>query len=168
MNGKRSFTVGAPQPTILTKKNIKILNWEEKRAEKSETLKEELIKIMSKEGVSIKKEEILAIHRVPSKKRGPRPVIVKFLTSSKRQEVITKRKQVKDKLLMIDHLTTRNLDLIAKLRENECIHSAWYFNCNIYAIDVHGERYKFDIGNEAVEKKLKYIESVGRRRGGHS
>ena len=142
------------------KNNIKILNWKEpKRSESSKELKDKFIKVMAEAGVTVTKDDILAMHRVPSQKSGPRPVIMKFLRSEKRQEVIVKRQEVMESFVMIDHVTTRNLDLINRLRDCEGIDSAWYFNCNIYALDAIGHKHKFDIGNDNVEEKLKDIQA---------
>ena len=94
---------------------------------------------MVEAGVTVTKDDILAMHRVPSQKSDPCPVIMKFLWSEKRQEVIVKRQEVMESFVIIDHVITRNFDLINKLRDHcEGIDSAWYFNCNIYALDATG------------------------------
>ena len=145
------------------KNNIKVLNWKEKQGETSDTLKKDFIAELKKVEVTVKDDDILAIHRVPGKKKGPKPVIIKFLRNEKRLSVIRKRQDV-EAFLMIDHVTERNLSLINKLRENEDLHSVWYFNCNIHAIDVLGKRHKFDVGDDN-STKLEEIRAAAKRAG---
>ena len=141
------------------KNNIKILNWKEEKNESSETLLDEFISVMADAEVELDKADILAIHRVPGRKVGrgiPKPVVVKFLRTDVRLTVIKKRQEVMDTFTMIDHITERNIELLTKLRDNADIDSAWYYNCNIYAIDVIGERHKFYVGDNN-DKKLQAI-----------
>ncbi|KAK3105680.1 hypothetical protein FSP39_003135 [Pinctada imbricata] len=147
------------------KNNIKLLNWREKRDENSESLTADFIAEMHKVGVDITENDILAIHRIPSKKQGaPKPVILKFLRSETRIKVIKKRKEVKSVFTLIDHVTEKNLDLMNSLRENDNIHSVWYFNCNIHAIDVIGHRHKFFVGDDN-DRKLRSIQAAVTRAG---
>ena len=141
------------------KNNIKILNWKEEKNESSETLLDEFISVMVDAEVELDKADILAIHRVPGRKVGrgiPKPVVVKFLGTDVRLTVIEKRQEVMDTFTMIDHIIERNIELLTKLRDNADIDSAWYYNCNIYAIDVIGERHKFYVGDNN-DKKLQAI-----------
>ncbi|KAK3083640.1 hypothetical protein FSP39_000662 [Pinctada imbricata] len=146
------------------KNNIKILNWREKNGENSETLRVDFISEMLKVGVTVSDSDILAIHRVPTKNtRSPRPVILKLIRSDVRLNVIRKRKEVAGTFKMMDHVTERNLDLMNRLRDNDNLHSVWYYNCNIHAIDMVGDRHRFDIGDNS--EKLRRIGAAVRRAG---
>ena len=89
-------------------------------------MRPELCKILKeKTDVVVDPSDILAIHRVPSKVPGPKPVIVKFLNSEIKTAVIRKRKTLKSVFSMHDHITPLNAKLIGDLNENPRVHSAW-------------------------------------------
>lgn len=59
--------------------------------QKDENLKEMLMEIGKKIDVNMKKEDIDAIHRVPTRStKNPEPIIVQFLTRQMKEELITK------------------------------------------------------------------------------
>ena len=134
------------------KNNIKIMNWREKR---NENLRSELCDVMKKRAnLTVDPKDILAIHRIPGGTKGARPVIAKFISSESRNEVIKKRQAVKDTFMMYDHVTQMNADLIKDLKENEKVHSAWYYNGRVFALDNQGQRHTFDIFDN-IKDKLK-------------
>ena len=141
---------------IRKKSNIKFLRWEEKQ---NENLREDLCRIL-KETVNLElpSTDILAIHRIPGRTRDrPRPVIAKFRDPETKIKIIKKRSQeaLKRHFIMYDHITAMNSKLIHDLNDDTRIHSAWYFNGKVFAIDNNGTRHKFDILDD-VTKKLKH------------
>ena len=58
------------------KNNIKIANIPEERNEDQEKLEQKVNGILQKQGIHIKSEEILAIHRIPTKKMVPDQFLV--------------------------------------------------------------------------------------------
>ena len=136
------------------KNNIKILGWKETRGEQ---LRGDFCKLVQeKADIEINPRDILAIHRVPSQKSGPKPVIAKFVNTEIKTAVIKKRKLMKPVFAMHDHITQLNAKLISALNDDPRIHSAWYFNCKVYALDVKGVRHTFEITDD-IEQKLHSI-----------
>ncbi|KAK3105555.1 hypothetical protein FSP39_000343 [Pinctada imbricata] len=136
------------------KNNIKIVGWKEARDER---LRPEFCKILNeKTDVNVDPSDILAIHRVPSKVPGPKPVIVKFINSEIKTAVIRKRKTLKSVFSMHDHITPMNAKLIGDLHENPRVHSAWYFNCKVYALDTNGDRHTFEC-TDNIDLKLRSV-----------
>lgn len=92
------------------------------------------------------KEIKTAIHRVPGNRNGgPRPIIVRMISPESKTLIMKHRKRMKEEFLTVDHITQQNAMLIQKLKEHELVHSAWYFNSKLFAIDKNDRRYTFDI-----------------------
>ncbi|KAK3092051.1 hypothetical protein FSP39_024746 [Pinctada imbricata] len=136
------------------KNNIKIVGWKESPRE---NLRSDLCKILKdKGGLDIDPSTVLAIHRIPGGSRGQRPVIVKFINSEIKTKVIKKRQTLKSVFMMHEHVTPMNVNLIKSLKENERVDSAWYFNCNVYALDINGDRHKLEICDD-IDQKFRHI-----------
>ena len=126
------------------------MKWHEKR---NENLRSEFCHIMKKKAnLTVDPKDILAVHRIPGGTKGVHPVIAKFISSESRNEVIKKRRAVKDTFMMYDHVTQMNANLIKDLKENEKVHSVWYFNGRVFALDNQGQRHTFDIFDNIKEK----------------
>lgn len=61
---------------------------------------------------------------------------------------------MKEEFFMVDHITQQNAMLIQKLKEHELVHSAWYFNSKVFAIDKNDRCYTFDIFDD-INKKIR-------------
>lgn len=136
------------------KNNIKFLGWKESR---NEDLRTDLCNILKqKTGIELDPKDVLAIHRLPHGKQGPRPVIAKFVSSEIKVNVIKKRsnEDLKKCFLMVDHITPRNAKLINVLKEDSRIISAWFYNGKVFALDKDNNRHKFDI-LDSVDDKVK-------------
>ena len=66
---------------------------------------------------SVVEIETTAIHDLPKRKDGSTPVIVQFLSTDKKTEIIRKRKMLKGSAVFLnDHLTQQNNELFAEAR----------------------------------------------------
>ena len=73
------------------KNNFKIMDIVEENYETEEVLTEKVSSVLNKQGVNLSKEEIIAIHRLPTKKYGIKPVIINV-----KSRVLRKRKDLKN------------------------------------------------------------------------
>ncbi|KAK3098950.1 hypothetical protein FSP39_024596 [Pinctada imbricata] len=110
-----------------------------------------------KAGVKISDSDVIAVHRIPSKKRTePKPILLKVKNSEIKSRIMRKRSDVKKKggnVRLVDDVTERNIILINRLNSHPQIESAYYYNGSVYGISA-GKRYRFDI-EEDVDSKLK-------------
>ena len=89
--------------------NFKILGW---REQPKEILKDTQTTCRHRRNPA----DILAIHRVPGNRDGgPRPVIVRMISSEAKVRIIKHRKLMEEDFLMLDHITQQNAKLIQSL-----------------------------------------------------
>lgn len=152
-NAQQAISMANFNQQYSQKCNIKILGWREKS---KEDLKQEFCAVLKQRvKVDVNPHDILAIHRVPGNRNGgPRPIIVRMISPESKTLIMKHRKQMKEEFLMVDHITQQNAMLIQKLKEHELVHSAWYFNSKVFAIDKNDRRYTFDIFDD-INKKLR-------------
>ena len=132
------------------KHNIRILNYEEKEGE---NLCDDFVKLVKKDlGVTVKNDEIQAIHRIPGKEGYSRPVIVKVKNTEVKSRIMRKRKDLKKEVKFYDDITQRNLGLMARLHKSEKFEGVWFFNDSVYGKTSEGMRYKFDIFDNITER----------------
>ncbi|KAK3084898.1 hypothetical protein FSP39_020985 [Pinctada imbricata] len=136
------------------KNNLKVLNWKE---ENGEDLRKGLIEKVKKVGVEIQPWEINAIHRIPGKKGGTRPVIVKLYNSDIKRKVMMKRKELRNKeVKVVDDVTSNNMSLITRLTNHNDIAQAYYFNGHVYGkLASDGRKLRFDIFDDISKKVAK-------------
>ncbi|VDI51445.1 Hypothetical predicted protein [Mytilus galloprovincialis] len=103
-----------------------------------ETVKKEL-------NVQLEDRDVVAIHRIPSQKAGPYPVIVKLFSSDVKRQIMRCRKELTSKIRFVDDVTQRNMSLIERLRKTDEFESVWYFNCGIYGRTPAGLQLKFGL-----------------------
>ncbi|CAC5399162.1 unnamed protein product [Mytilus coruscus] len=125
------------------KNNIKIINFPRKdkqdlRKDFMETVKKEL-------NVQLEDRDVVAIHRIPSQKAGPYPVIVKLFSSDVKRQIMRYRKELTSKIRFVDDFTQRNMSLIERLRKTDEFESVWYYNCGIYGRTLTGLQLKFGL-----------------------
>ncbi|KAK3100577.1 hypothetical protein FSP39_022045 [Pinctada imbricata] len=125
------------------KNNVKILNWKE---EKGEDLRKELIEKVKEVGVEILPWQVNAIHRIPGKKGGHRPVIVKLHNSEIKRKVMVKRKELRNKnVKVVDDVTSNNMALLTRLSNHRDIVQSYYFNGHIYGKTEDDRKIRFDL-----------------------
>ena len=140
------------------KNNVKIMGVEIIEDEDEANLTEEVLKIIKERTkVEIKLSEIVAIHRIPSK-RNPNPVLMKLKNNNVKTKLMKHRKTMKEHgHKLVDDVTKKNTELISRLLAHEKIDSAWFFNGFIYGKTSEGKRYRFDLYTDidAVINKTK-------------
>ncbi|VDI46843.1 Hypothetical predicted protein [Mytilus galloprovincialis] len=106
--------------------------------------------------VTIRPDEIQAIHRIPGKQGEHRPVIVKILNSEVKYRIMREKKNMPKQCTfrLVDDVTKSNMELITRLRDSDQLDSAWYFNCAVYGKTEVARRLKFDIFDD-IAKRLK-------------
>ena len=77
------------------KNNVKILNIEEEGHEDETTLINTVGDLLQTQGVTIRPESIIAIHRIPSKSGTIKPVLVKFRNNNDKTKVMKIRAAMK-------------------------------------------------------------------------
>ncbi|XP_063397543.1 uncharacterized protein LOC134681835 [Mytilus trossulus] len=125
------------------KNNIKILNFPRKE---QQDLRKDFMEFVKNElNVQLEERDVVAIHRIPSQKAGPYPVIVKLFNSDVKRKIMRCRKELTSKIKFVDNVTQRNMGLIKRLRETEEFESVWYYNCGIYGRTFSGLQLKFGL-----------------------
>ena len=128
------------------KNNFKIMDIVEENYETEEVLTEKVSSVLNKQGVNLSKEEIIAIHRLPTKKSGIKPVIIKTVNNNVKSRVMRKRKDLKNAgNRIVDDVTKMNTGLINRLFLHEQIQSAWFFNGSVFGLTHENERIKFNL-----------------------
>jgi hypothetical protein len=94
------------------KNNIKIVGVRNERQETQITLTEKVQGLLKKENVELRKEDIKAIHRLPTKPGHIRPVIIKTVKNAVKTSVMRKRKSMRDAGHRIADVTIMNSGLI--------------------------------------------------------
>ena len=143
---REAIKLGNHNEQFSRKNNIKIMNVEEEPSENEEKLTEKVCSVLSKQGVDLQKEEIIAIHRLPRRNQSRKPVIIKTINNSVKTRVMRKRREMRTAGYRIaDDVTKLNTGLISRLSDNENIDSAWYFNGSVFGRTKGGKRLKFEL-----------------------
>ena len=129
------------------KNNIKIMGVPEDGDETEERLMENINNILeSKAGISVNKNSVMAIHRIPGKSGMPKPVLLKLRNNNEKSKIMKKRKEMKHGgYRLVDDVTKENTKLINRLNLHKDIDSAWYFNGSVYGKSNVGRRHRFDL-----------------------
>ena len=143
---REAIKLGNHNEQFSRKNNIKIMNVEEEPSENEEKLIEKVCSVLSKQGVDLQKEEIIAIHRLPRRNQSRKPVIIKTINNNVKTRVMRKRREMRTAGYRIaDDVTKLNTGLISRLSDNENIDSAWYFNGSVFGRTKGGKRLKFEL-----------------------
>ena len=143
---REAIKLGNHNEQFSRKNNIKIMNVEEEPSENEEKLTEKVCSVLSKQGVDLQKEEIIAIHRLPRRNKSRKPVIIKTINNNVKTRVMRKRREMRTAGYRIaDDVTKLNTGLISRLSDNENIDSAWYFNGSVFGRTKGGKRLKFEL-----------------------
>jgi hypothetical protein len=129
------------------KNNVKIMEIPEDKNEDDEKLANTIKSVLQKHAnITLNNEDIVDLHRLPSKKGNIRPVLVKLKNNRVKATIMRKRKPMKEKgHKLVDDVTRLNQGLINRLMQHHNIESAWYFNGSVYGLSTYNERIKFDI-----------------------
>ncbi|XP_060072931.1 uncharacterized protein LOC132552759 isoform X2 [Ylistrum balloti] len=119
--------------------NIKVMDFKEKENVDDENRRDlmkdfcdEVNKVISH---PIHRDDLVTVHRIPGRDtKRDRPLVVKFVKKDVRNSVIKQRKNLMGTMKLVDDLTKDNAGLINRLKSNERIENAWYFNGRVFAV----------------------------------
>lgn len=125
------------------KTNIKVHNFPQKERQ---NLRKDFIEIVKKDlNVQLEERDVVAIHRLPSNKPGPKPLIVKLFSTDVKRQVMKEKKNLQNNVRFYDDITKRNLDFMTKMKDIGCFASVWYYNCNVYGVTESDLRLKLGL-----------------------
>lgn len=129
------------------KNNFKLLGVKEQENETTDTVSREVCALLEvKAGISLRPEQIIAIHRIPGKAGSPKPILVRLRNNSDKGMVMRKRKEIKAAgFKLVDDVTKLNAGLISRLSLHGSIDSAWFFNGFVYGKTTEERRFRFDL-----------------------
>ena len=87
--------------------------------------------------VNVKKQEIAAAHRLPTRKEGkPRPIIVRFAWKETKYALLKVRKKLKGSGQSItEDVTSDNMRLMNRAEKSNKFSEVWFSNGRVHAID---------------------------------
>ena len=90
----------------------------------------------SKLDVCIEPYDITAIHELPARRDGKRPIIVQFLSADKKTEIMMKRRLLRGTdIYLNDHLSALNAEMFRearRLKREGKVDQAWTMNCSVF------------------------------------
>ena len=90
----------------------------------------------SKLDVYIEPYDITAIHELPARWDGKRPIIVQFLSADKKTEIMMKRRLLRGTdIYLNDHLSALNAEMFRearRLKREGKVDQAWTMNCSVF------------------------------------
>ncbi|VDI04249.1 Hypothetical predicted protein [Mytilus galloprovincialis] len=125
------------------KNNIRVINfpWRERQDLRADFIS----KVKRDMNVELEERDVVAIHRIPSDKLGPKPLIVRLFSSDVKRRVMREKKNLQDHVRFYDDISKRNIELMKRLNETEWFSDVWYFNCGVYGRISDGLQLKFNI-----------------------
>ncbi|KAH3788095.1 hypothetical protein DPMN_166225 [Dreissena polymorpha] len=115
------------------KNNVKMINIEKTSHESEASLIQKVSNIMKTTAdVDLKPDDIIAIHRLPSKKGTIRPIIIKLRNNNAKSAIIKKRNPKIKGYMLLDDVTKRNQGLISRLLLHPDIKNAWFYNGAVF------------------------------------
>lgn len=139
------------------KNNVKVMDV--KSEETIEQLTAKVIKLFGDQAITLQPQEILAIHRIPTKKSGNKPVIIKTINNDVKTRLMKGRKAGHR---LADDVTTLNSGLISRLLLHPKIESAWFFNGSVYR-QSKNDRIKFQIYDNIDDTILRHRQMFASR-----
>jgi len=146
------------------KNNLKIMNITETSDETENNLIQTVTNILKTSAdVDLKPDDIIAIHRIPSKQGTTRPIIMKLKNNNAKSTIMRKRTPMKTKgYRLVDDVTKRNQGLISRLFLHPDIKNAWFFNGSVFGQTNSEERIRFDIFDN-INNTISDFRSRGRK-----
>ena len=105
--------------------------------------------------------DIEAAHILPTSRQHPQEkppnIIVQFSTRECRNEVLQRRRQLKNTgIVILEDLTTHNVKLMNEVKSNENIKNVWSTNGKIIGITKNGKKIRFEL-NDDVDRRIDAI-----------
>lgn len=121
------------------RESIRISGFPSVKGETAEDVEGKALKLFSDVGAKVKKEDIAVAHRAGKETEGSRPILVRFVSRRTRNEVMSKKKNLKDKkgcskLYINDDLTPLRARLLGYVKRLDFIHRAWTIDGRIHCL----------------------------------
>ena len=137
------------------KNNIKIMDVREEAGETETTLMHKVSDLLGQQEVTLSPNQVVAVHRIPGRPGGPKPILMKVTNTTVKSTIMRKRKAMKSAgHRLVDDVTKLNTELIHRLTEHPPIEVAWYFNGSVYGKTTVGKRIKFDL-HDNIDNAIK-------------
>lgn len=112
------------------RESVRVFGIAPEEGETAEQVEQKVMGVFREAGADIKEEDIAAVHRVGKAGAGVRPILVKFVSRRKRQEVMAKKKSLKGKegflrVYVNDDLTPLRAKLLALVKRLDDVDKAW-------------------------------------------
>jgi len=134
------------------RESVRIAGVKMEQGETAQGVEGKALKVFSDVGVKISPDDIAAVHRAGRPKNGTQPILVKFVSRKKRQEVMTMKKALKEKpecrgIFINDDLTPLRARLLGFVQRLDGVERAWTTDGRIFA------RRKLPVGMQSDELK---------------
>ena len=121
------------------RESVRIHGIKSASGETGEEVEQKAIQVFKTVGVEVKPDDLATVHRAGKEKKGARPILVKFISRRKRQEVMEKKKVLKEKedhkgVYINDDLTPLRAKLLGFIQRHENIQRAWTVNGRIHCL----------------------------------
>ena len=121
------------------RESLRIFGVKEDLNETAEATEAKALGVMKETGARVADSDISACHRVGKPRDGSRAIIVKFISRKTRQDVVSKKKNLKgkaafSKVYVNDDLTVLRQRLLGYVKSLECVESAWTSGGRILAM----------------------------------
>ena len=125
------------------RESVKIFGIAEKTDETAEQVESEAIKVFSDAGLTVRPEDMHAVHRNGPRQRarqGPRPILVKFISRRTKRDVMKQKKTLKDKegydnIYIHEDLTPLRSKMVKYIKDHKedlGLNSVWTVEGKIY------------------------------------
>lgn len=119
------------------RESVRVFGVSQSDSESAEEVERKVTHVFKEAGVEVKPDDIAAVHRVGKGNKGPRPILVKFVSRRKRNEVMAKKKSLQSKdnfkrVFINDDVTPLRARLLGYVKRLEKVEKAWTFEGKIY------------------------------------
>ncbi|KAL8609226.1 hypothetical protein ACOMHN_036670 [Nucella lapillus] len=121
------------------RESVRIHGVKSASGETGEEVEQKVIQVFKAVGTEVKPDDLATVHRAGKEKKGARPILVKFISRRKRQEVMEKKKVLREKeehkgVYINDDLTPLRAKLLGFVQRQENIQRAWTVNGKIHCV----------------------------------
>lgn len=121
------------------RESVRIWGLPQAHDETKEDVEKKVLKVFKDSGAEIEVNDIAVAHRTGKPARGLRPVLVKFVSRRKRNEVMSKKKHLKgqqgyDKIFINEDLTQLRSRLLGYVKRLEGVERAWTIDGRIHCL----------------------------------
>ncbi|KAL8574848.1 hypothetical protein ACOMHN_044870 [Nucella lapillus] len=121
------------------RESIRIHGIKTATGETAESVEKKALEVFTAVGADVKPEDLAAVHRAGTEKKGSRPILVKFVSRRKRREVMERKKVLREKeehrgTYLNDDLTPLRARLLGMVQRLDGIQKAWTVDGRIFCL----------------------------------